>query len=293
MSRHLIVSAWEHARETLTQEEFCQTVGVSRTSLWRYLKGECNRRRSAGGNACSKGAGWQERARELAKLHPTYGYRRIRVMLKKDGLVVGQHCLRRWMRAEGLSQCGPVVDRGRTVGDRPAEPDGLNVAWQMDATKIYTNCDGWIWQTSVLDVFNREVVSCVVRKTCRAEDAQDALALALDARFGMSRAPGLSVIHDRGSQFTSFSFKGMVERCGAKNVTTAVRHPQSCGRLERFHRTLKEELIWQQEWEEMAEVKAAVEQWLCFYNDERPHSALGYQSPREFSAAATLQKQAA
>jgi putative transposase len=214
-------------------------------------------------------------------------------MLKREGLIVGLHCLRRWMRSEGLSQCGVVIDTGRTVGQRPAEPDGPNVAWQIDATKIYTNSDGWIWQTSVLDVFNRDIVSCVVRKTCRAEDAQDALALALDSCFGLEKATGLSVIHDRGSQFTSFSFREMVERCGAKNVTTAVRHPQSCGRLERFHRTLKEELIWQQEWEDVAEVRAAVEQWLRFYSEERPHSALGYLSPREFSAAAALQKQAA
>jgi len=293
LSRLLIIGAWDYARATLTQEEFCRTIGISRTSLWRYLKPECNKRCSAVRKVCSKRAGWQETAKRLAQRYPTYGYRRLYVLLKKQGIAAGQHSLRRWMRAEGLSQQGIVIDTGRTVGDRPAEPDGPNVAWQIDATKIYTNCDGWIWQTSVLDVFNREVVGCVVRKTCRAEDAQDALALALDARLGMSRATGLSVIHDRGSQFTSFSFKEMVERCGAKNVTTAVRHPQSCGRLERFHRTLKEELIWQQEWEDLAEVGAAVEQWLRFYNEERPHSALGYQSPLEFSAAATLQKQAA
>ena len=197
------------------------------------------------------------------------------------------------MRLEGLSQRRAVVDEGRTPGPRPAEPDRPNVAWRMDATKIHTNRDGWVWQTSALDVFDRRIVSFIVRKTCRAEDAQDALAIALDSAFGSGKATGLSVIHDRGSQFTSFSFKEMLRGCGARDVTTAVRHPESCGRIERFHRTLKEELIWRQEWEDLAQVQKAVDDWISFYNGERLHSSLGYKTPIEFSKAARLQNLAA
>ena len=278
------MDAWNYACGVLTQEQFCLTVGISRTSLWRYLKPECAK---AGRKQVRvKREGWKDRARRLAQQYPTYGYRRLGVLLKRVGVTVGRHRLRLWMREEGLSQRGAVVDSGRTVGQRPAEPSGPNVAWQMDATKIHTCQDGWIWQTSVLDVFDRRMVSYVVRKTCRAEDAQDALAVALDASFGCKKATGLSVIHDRGSQFTSFSFREMVKNCGAKNVTTAVRHPESCGRLERFHRSLKEELIWQQEWEDLAEVESAVTQWVRFYNEQRPHSALGYQAPLQFNKAA-------
>ena len=285
------MDAWDHARGVLTQEQFCRTVGISRTSLWRYLKPECGKVSSR--QVRAKHEDWIDRARRLAQHYPTYGYRRLGVLLKRRGATVGVHRLRCWMREEGLSQRDAVVDSGRTVGQRPPEPGGANVAWQMDATKIHTCRDGWIWQTSVLDVFDRRIVSCVVRKTCRAEDAQDALALALDASFGCTKATGLSVIHDRGSQFTSFSFKEMVKNCGAKNVTTAVRHPESCGRLERFHRSLKEELIWQQEWEDLAEVDNAVAEWVHFYNEQRPHSALGYQAPLQFNKAAALLNQAA
>jgi putative transposase len=290
LNRMLIIEAWGKACEVLTREEFCRTVGISRTSLWRYLNPES--KKTANARVVAKSDAWQNIALQLARQYPTYGYRRLYVLLRNQDIFVGQHCLRRWMRAMGLSQRSPVVDSGRTVGERPAEPAGPNVAWQMDATKIHTICDGWIWQTSVLDVFDRRIVSCVVRKTCRSEDAQDALVRALDASFGCDKAAGLGVIHDRGSQFTSHAFRAIVSRCGAKDVTTAVRHPQSCGRIERFHRTLKEELIWQKEWEDSAEVENAVMDWVRFYNEKRPHSALGYQAPLQFNAA-ELQKLAA
>jgi putative transposase len=275
----------------LTQEEFCRTVGISRTSLWRYAQGK--RERVAPPIKRKSDNGWQKAARKQAEKHPAFGYRMLHVMLKRDGVAVGQHRLRKWMRLEGLSQRPAIVDDGRTPGPQPPEPTGPDQAWQIDATKIHTHSDGWVWQTSVLDVFDRRIVSYIVRKTCRSEDGQDALALALDASYGYAKATGLSVIHDRGSQFTSHGFIEMVRNSGARNVPTAVHHPESCGRLERFHKTLKQELIWQNEWLDLAEVQHAVADWVLFYNKQRPHSALGYQTPLEFNRAAALLKRAA
>jgi putative transposase len=180
-----------------------------------------------------------------------------------------------------------VKDTGRTPGKRPAEPEAPNQAWQIDATKIYTTLDGWVWQTSILDVYDRRIVGYVLRKTCRCEDAMDAAALALDRCFGGAKPEGLSVIHDRGSQFTAWSFKQMLREAKVNDVVTAVRHPQSCGRLERFHRTLKEECVWLSEWESLAGLETAIAGYVYHYNNERVHSALNYRTPME--AHATVQ----
>jgi len=156
-----------------------------------------------------------------------------------------------------------------------------NEAWQIDATKAHTALDGWVWQTAILDIFDRRVVAHVMRKTCKAEDAMDTLAMALDQEFGTKKAEGLSLIHDRGSQFTAHSFSEMVQGAGITDVVTAVRHQPSCGRLERFHRTEKEECIWLTEWQTLTELQEAVEQYVHHYNNERIHSALGYLTPME------------
>ena len=185
------------------------------------------------------------------------------------------------MREAGLSQTGPVRDTGRTVGERPPEPTKPNQAWQIDATKVYTSGDGWVWQTSVLDLFDRRIVSYVVRKTASTEDAMDAVALALEDAFCGARPKGLSLIHDRGSQFTSWSFREMVQCQRINDVVTAVRHPQSCGRLERFHRTIKEECIWLEEWESIEDLGRGVAEYIRYYNHRRIHSALGYRAPME------------
>lgn len=211
----------------------------------------------------------------------TYGYRRIWVLLRRDGHRVGRHMLRRWMRDVGLAQNGPMRDTGRTVGEKPEEPTGPNEAWQIDATKVYTKEDGWVWQTSVLDLFDRRIVAYVLRKTAKTEDAMDAVALALDDALGGVRPEGLCVIHDRGSQFTSYSFREMLREQKIKDVVTAVRHPQSCGRLERFHRTIKEECIWLEEWENLEDLGKGVAEYISHYNHGRIHSALGYRTPME------------
>ena len=121
----------------------------------------------------------------------------------------------------------------------------------------------------------------MVRKTCKAEDAMDVLAMALDSSFGDSKAEGLSLIHDRGSQFTAWKFKEMVSNASVTNVAVAVCHPQSCGCLERYHRTEKEECIWLTEWESLPGLVEGVAEYVEHYNNHRIHSALEYKTPME------------
>jgi len=273
-------------------------MGISRTSLWRYgarrpavslVERQGVTRATPVGNGRAEDA-WRKAALRLCEEHITFGYRRIHALLVRAGHLVGTHRVRKWMRESGLAQSGLLKDTGRTPGERPPEVERPNQGWQIDATKIYTKLDGWVWQTSVLDLYDRRIVGHVVRKTCRSEDAKDALAIALGRAFGDGKPEGLSLIHDRGSQFTAWSFKAMVERMKINDVVTAVRHPQSCGRLERFHRTFKEECIWLAEWESLGGLEVAVSQYVDYYNFQRIHSALAYLTPMEVHRLAIGEK---
>lgn len=282
------MAVWDTVRGTLTQGPFCALLGISRTTLWRWRHAPAASGVPAPSAPRGAAPAWEAAAHRLCRdrRFRTYGYRRIAWLLQQQGAVVGVHAVRRWMRAQGYAQCGSVRDTGRTAGEKPAAPTGPNQAWQLDATKHYTVQDGWVWQTNVLDLFDRRVVAHVVRKTCRTEDTLDAVTLALDAAYGAQRPTGLAVIHDRGSQFTAWSFKDFLAALGITDVVTAVRHPQSCGCLERWHRTLKAECVWQEEWATLGELAQAVAAYIAFYNRERIHSALGYRTPWDVYQAA-------
>ncbi|HUV13218.1 MAG TPA: IS3 family transposase [Acidobacteriota bacterium] len=155
-------------------------MGISRTSLWRYgarrpavslVERQGVTRATPVGNGRAEDA-WRKAALRLSEEHITYGYRRIWALLVRTGHSVGTHRVRKWMRESGLAQSGVVKDTGRTPGERPPDVERPNQGWQIDATKIYTKLDGWVWQTSVLDLYDRRIVGHVVRKTCRSEDAK-------------------------------------------------------------------------------------------------------------------------
>jgi len=163
---------WTESRNVLTEEEFCRTLRISRTSLWRYIKRRVEQNKPCGAipkigkpeldNDCV----WREAAVALCREHITYGYRRVWILLSRAGHIVGKHKLRKWMRECELAQSVPIKDTGRTPGERPPDVERPNQGWQIDSTKIHTKQDGWAWQTSVLDLYDRRIVGYVVRKTC-------------------------------------------------------------------------------------------------------------------------------
>jgi putative transposase len=68
---------------------------------------------------------------------------------------------------------------------------------------------------------------------------------------------------------------------GIEQIRTTYKHPQSNGKMERRYRTLKEEEVWANEYQNLEEARASIETCITLYNEQRPHSALGYRAPLE------------
>lgn len=165
--------------------------------------------------------------------------------------------------------------RLRPSAPPPAVPAHVGLTVGLDFTH-------WLGKPvlNVLEYASRYCLASVVCERETAESAREGLRLALSeaARLGLP-ASGVEVKSDHGSPFTSNVFRDfLVERdCG--QTLSAVGKPQGMGRVERFNRSVKEQAL---VWEDLAdgvELQDALDAYRRYYNEARPHAALGYRTP--------------
>jgi len=235
-----------------------------------------------------------ERIRTVhANNHCTYGAPRIHAELRDTGTRVGKKRVARLMRAAGLAGRAPKRFRRTTVpavapAAQPADlvrrdftaraPDRV---WLSDITYVRT-WEGWLYLAVILDAFSRRVVGWALADHLRTELATDALSMALT-----TRRPGAGLIHhsDRGSQYLSAAYVGILTKHGARS---SAGQPGTCydnAVAESFYATLKTELLYRAAWPTRQQAKTAIFHYLeGFYNRARRHSTLGYLSPAAFEA---------
>jgi len=254
-----------------------ETIGVSRSSLYYKAKPRNPRadRRLDGVivEACGD--------------KPVFGYRRITLRLqRKQGLEVNGKRVLRVMRERGL-----LVTPRRLRARRKREwsrivAEAPNQLWQTDMTKLWAGPGaGWAYLVAVIDCCTREIVGWDLSLRCRTQEAITAVERAvLEQMSDGSRHYGLVLNTDNGTQFTSTRFLETLARLGITHRRTAFNHPEGNGMIERFHRSLKEEEIWLNEYRTLEEAKESIGRWIEEYNHDRPHRALGNRTPREARA---------
>jgi len=240
----------------------------------------------------------EQLAVKVRALHKTsrgaYGSPRIHRDLQVEGEAVGRKRVARIMCEQGLTGRTPRRFRKTTDSDhtltiaknlvdrnfRPAAPNEL---WAADITYVRT-WEGWLYLAVVLDLYSRRVVGWAIADHMRTELVLDALTMAID-----QRRPGRGVVHhsDRGSQFASHAYRGLLDEHG---FIASMSRKGDCwdnAVVESCFGTLKEELIYRHPWPSRSKAKAAINEYIaCFYNCRRRHSTLDYVSPMEYEAAA-------
>lgn len=207
--------------------------------------------------------------------HPLDGYRRLTfMMLDEDVVAVSPSSVYRVLRNAGR------LDRVRwspsKKGTGFVQPDGPHKHWHVDVS--YINIDGtFYFLTSVLDGYSRYIVHHELREAQKEVDVEIVIQRALE------KVPGERprIISDNGSQFTARDFKQFVRLLGITHVRTSPYYPQSNGKLERWHGSLKQECIRPACPATIEDARRRVVDYVNRYNHQRLHSAIGYVTPAD------------
>jgi len=225
-------------------------------------------------------------AEKVAGAWPTYGYRRVTAMLRRDGWSVNAKRVRRVMHELGLA-AGPVKRRVRTTNSDhpfPRYPNlvaGLAVTrpdqvWVADITYVRVRVE-FVYLAAVMDVFTRRIRGWELSRSLD----QDLTLAALGRALRRGR-PG--VHHsDQGVQYAATDYVDRLTHANALISMAAVGEPRENGYAERLMRTIKEEEVQLTEYHDYADARRQLGRFLDrVYNRKRIHSALGYLTPAEF-----------
>ena len=222
--------------------------------------------------------------KELKRKHPFWGYRRVRAWLKyREGLPASYKRVYRLMKEHGLLVPQKRYKAKRQPTGRKPRAERPRQFWGIDMTKFIIPGLGWAYLVIVLDWFTRKVVGWRLALRCRTKEWQQAVEEAVLQEFPHGvRGQDLKLVSDNGCQPTSRSFLKVTATLEIEQIFTSFNNPKGNAETERFLRTLKEELLWLEEFISLEEAHEQVSAWLSFYNTSYLHSALGYKSPLEY-----------
>ena len=216
--------------------------------------------------------------RRVARANPRYGYRRVAV---KSGLGLGR-TWRLWKQHD--FRLGPQRRRPKRQPapgpNRPCQAEHPKHVWTYDLLHDRL-ADGRPFKTlSVLDEFTRECVAILVATSIPAE----AVIAVLRKVFRRRGAPDF-LRSDNGSEFTAQAVQTWLDDHQVGPTFIPPGQPWKNGFVESFHAKFRDECL-QREWfQSLVEAQVVIEKWRKHYNTQRPHSALGYQTPAQFAAA--------
>lgn len=262
----------------LTRRWFISRIGIPMSKYYEWRK-RYNQSNNHNGNSPRYWwilDGEKEAIVDYCRQRVNEGYRRLTyIMIDEDIAAVSPSSVYRILKDKGLLQ---DWNKGKasSKGNGFIQPKAPHDHWHMDIA--YVNVMGsFMFLISVLDGYSRMILHHELRTTMTEYDVQITLQRALE------KYPGVypRLISDNGKQFIAKNFREYLRECGLKQVRTSVYYPQSNGKIERFHGTIKSEAIRKQSYLSIEDARRQIDQYVQYYNEERLHSALYYLTPKE------------
>lgn len=225
-----------------------------------------------------------------------YGYRRIWKQLHAQGVICAPARVRRLMDEHGLVATRPKSFRPTTSDGRADAPSPNllldqplpplpNQVWAGDITYIPVG-DRWLYLAVVIDLCSRRIVGWALDDHLRSELVIEAMKKALASRCGTH---GLIFHSDRGSQYGSKAFRDLLKSHGIRQSMSARANPYHNAWTESFMGTLKAEMLQNGRFIDTAEAHAEIFAFIDgYYNTQRLHSSLNYQTPKHFETQIAL-----
>ena len=272
-------------------KDCCVALSVSRSGSYQWAATEQSMRAEANG----------ELSKEIRRIYDEhkgrYGSPRVTRQLRQQGVVCGENRVARLMRENGLAARRKKAFGPRTTlpgqGAAPNLIKGLelsapNQVWVSDITYVAT-VEGWLYLAVILDLFSRRVVGWKLGESLEAELVVTALKNALILR---QPDAGLYFHSDRGSQYSSQAVRQPLSVIGANLSMSGVGNCYDNATMEAFFSTLKTECFPENQlFAGRAHARREIFQYIeLYYNNQRFHSALDYQTPQQYEAAYRAKK---
>lgn len=253
----------------VSQRRACRVLGQPRSTQRQTAKPSEEEERLVG------------RMLELVRRHPRWGYRRITVLLRREGWRVNRKRVYRLWRKEGLKV--PRKQRkkrrlghsGNSCVRRPAQHK--DHVWTWDFLHDRTSDGRPLKWLTLIDEYTRECLALEVDRGMTAEAVKRVLA-------GVVRERGVPVHirSDNGSEFIACAIRGWMTAAGLETLYIAPGAPWENGYAESFNSKVRDELLNAEAFGSVLEAKVLAKEWRQEYNHVRPHSSLGYRTPAEF-----------
>jgi putative transposase len=251
----------------VSERRACMVLGVDRTSV-RYRSDRPN------------DAPVRARMRELAAIRRRFGYRRLLVLMRREGLVMNHKKFRRLYREERL-QVRRRGGRKRALGTRAplAIPQGPNQRWSLDFLSDAFAEGRRFRILAVVDDFTRECLALI------ADTSLPGLRVVRELEILIAqRGRPAMCISDNGTELTSMTVLRWSHQIQIEWHYIAPGKPTQNAFIESFNARLRDELLNETLFTSLAQVRVVLNAWKDDYNNARPHSALGNLTPAEFAA---------